>query len=61
MPDKEEAKCPFCQGNRVREYLYGHYSVVDEKKYILHKKPGDTGNPRFHCDECGAEWGEARE
>jgi hypothetical protein len=51
--------CAACQSDKVRKYLYGHHFASDGKKYIMGDHIVDEGSPRFHCDNCGMDYGEA--
>jgi hypothetical protein len=51
--------CPSCQSDQVRKYIYGHYFSADNGKYIKGDHIVTEGSPRFHCDNCGVDFGEA--
>jgi hypothetical protein len=53
--------CPACQSEKVRRYLYGRHFLADEGKYIMGDHVVDGGSPRFHCDNCGIDYGEAED
>jgi hypothetical protein len=51
--------CPSCQSDKVRRYLYGHHLTADNREYITGDHIVDGGSPRFHCDNCGIDYGNA--
>ena len=57
--ENNKTRCPACNGDKVRNYLYGHHFTADAGKYIMGDHIVDGGSPRFHCDNCGIDYGEA--
>lgn len=53
--------CAACSSDKVRKYHYGRHSTKDESEYIMRDHIVDSGSPRFHCDDCGMDWGEAED
>jgi hypothetical protein len=51
--------CPACQSDKVRKYVYGHHLVAYGGEYIMRDHIVAEGSPRFHCDYCGMDYGEA--
>ena len=58
MPE-ELTRCPSCNSDKVRRYFYGHHFTGDQKKYLGSDHRVDGGSARFHCDNCGTDFGEA--
>lgn len=66
--EQELIKCPFCQSNKIRRFVYGLLSfkdAEDEKQFLEKYVKGGCRlsgeNPVFHCDKCGKNFGKIKD
>jgi len=62
--EKDNIKCPFCNSDKVRKFVYGlikFKSEEDEKIFLKEYALGgckiSDDNPMFRCDNCKKDFG----
>ncbi len=55
---QEQIICPKCRSGKVKKILYGEpdFSKINKDDYLGGCVVNDD-SPKYHCQECGNEWG----
>jgi DNA-directed RNA polymerase subunit RPC12/RpoP len=56
-----EIRCPYCQSERIKEYLYGYHPLADEAKFILASHKLEDEDPAYCCLNCQRDFGAPKE
>jgi len=52
--DPNDKKCPYCNSENIKEYLYGYPSAnYDKEKYVLGGCSNSFDGPKYKCLDCG--------
>ena len=64
MKNQKQLTCPSCNSKNAAEYLYGMpffdeklQKQIDEGKVILAGCIINDNSPKYHCNDCGKDWG----
>ena len=68
MTKRKKRKCPYCGSEHIAEYLYG--MPIPDEKLMKQEREGKLifagcvirdSDPRYHCNDCGKDFGKSKE